>query len=90
MRGVAGDGLDVTPGKPVLACIRKESVRASRAASPGSVPGTIEAMSFLGVAEEYIVDLGGVSLRATQPAAGFRRGDAVHAVMAADDWIVLP
>ena len=90
VRGVAGDGLDVTPGKPVLACIRKESVRASRAASPGSVPGTIEAMSFLGVAEEYIVDLGGVSLRATQPAAGFRRGDAVHAVMAADDWIVLP
>jgi len=90
VRGVAGDGLDTTQGKPVLACIRKESVRADRAGSPGSIPGTIEAMSFLGVAEEYIVDLGGISLRATQPASGFHRGDAVHAVMAADDWIVLP
>ena len=90
IRGVVGDGLDMTPGKTVLACIRKESVRADRAPSDGALPGTIAAMSFLGVAEEYIVDIQGVSLRATQPAAGFKRGDAVHAVMAPDDWIVLP
>ena len=74
VRGVIGDGLDTTPGRTVLACIRKESVRADRASMAGAVPGTIEAMSFLGVAEEYIVDVDGVSLRATQPAAGFRRG----------------
>jgi hypothetical protein len=88
--GIAGDGLDMTPGKTVLACIRKESVRADRAAGEGALPGTIVAMSFLGVAEEYIVDIQGVSLRAMQPAAGFRRGDAVHASMVPDDWIVLP
>ncbi len=90
VRGIAGDGLDTNPGKTVLACIRKESVRADRVACDGALPGTIEAMSFLGVAEEYIVDISGVSLRATQPAAGFKRGDAVHAVMLSDDWIVLP
>jgi hypothetical protein len=90
VRGIAGDGLDMTPGRTVLACIRKECVRAGRVSADGALPGTIEAMSFLGVAEEYIVDIGGVSLRATQPAAGFRRGDAVHVAMAPEDWIVLP
>ncbi|MEI7711782.1 MAG: ABC transporter ATP-binding protein [Rhodospirillales bacterium] len=90
VRGIAGDKLDPTPGKSVLACIRKESVRAERLAAGGALPGTIEAMSFLGVAEEYIIDIHGVSLRATQPAAGFRRGDAVHVAMVPDDWIVLP
>ena len=90
VRGIAGPGLDMTAGKPVLACIRKESVRPGRVAGADSVPGTIEAMSFLGVAEEYIVHAHGVALRATQPAAGFRRGDAVHIGLAPDDWIVLP
>ncbi len=90
VRGVAGEKLDPTPGKTVLACIRKESVRADRVSSDGTRPATIEAMSFLGTAEEYIVDIQGVSLRASQPAIGFRRGDAVHVAMAADDWIVLP
>ena len=80
----------MTPGKTVLACIRKESVRADRTICEGALPGTIAAMSFLGVAEAYIVDIQGVSLRAMQPAAGFKRGDAVHAAMAPDDWIVLP
>jgi iron(III) transport system ATP-binding protein len=89
IEGVAGQGLDPTPGTPVLACIRKESVRATRVAGNDTVPGTIAAMSFLGVAEEYIVDIDGVSLRAMQPAAGFRRGDAAHVAMVSDDWIVL-
>jgi iron(III) transport system ATP-binding protein len=90
VRGVIGDGLDPTPGKPVLACIRKESVRAERTQTAGGAPGTIEAVSFLGVAEEYIVDIHGISLRATQPAAGFRRGDAVHVGLTPEDWIILP
>jgi iron(III) transport system ATP-binding protein len=88
--GRAGEGLPMAPGAKVLACIRKESVRAEREQRVGAVQGVIEAMSFLGVAEEYIIDLQGISLRATQPAAGFRRGDAVHAVMSSEDWIVLP
>ena len=90
LRGIAGDGLDMTKGKPVLACVRKESVRAGTSPLPGSLPGTIEAVSFQGVAEEYIVAVHGISLRAIQPAAGFRRGDAVHVGMTPEDWIVLP
>lgn len=90
IEGRAGNGLDSTPGRAVLACIRKESVRAERGAPENSLPATIEAISFLGVAEEYIVDVEGVSLRASQPAAGFRRGDAVRVALSPDDWIILP
>jgi len=60
---------------PVLACIRKESVGVERIGVPGGEPGTITAASFLGVAEEYIVNVCGVAIRATRPAAGFLRGD---------------
>ncbi|MGE0223837.1 MAG: ABC transporter ATP-binding protein [Acetobacteraceae bacterium] len=90
VRGLPGDGLVVEPGRPVLACIRKESVRVERDPLPGSHPGTIEAASFLGVAEEYIVDVAGVAIRATRPAAGFARGDAVHVQLVPEDWIILP
>ncbi len=88
IRGVAGPGLDRTPGQPALACVRKESLRAGRA--PIGQPGVIEAVSFQGVAEEYILSVHGIALRATQPSAGFQRGDAVHVGMEPDDWIILP
>ena len=87
VRGLAG--ADGATGDAVLACIRKESVRVSRGDTPGSVPASIGAASFLGVVEEYVVDIGGVTLRATRPAAGLRRGDAVRASWDADDWMVL-
>mgnify|MGYP003334423199 CR=1 FL=1 len=90
VRGVPGDWLDTTAGKPVLAAVRRESIQASREPMDDCHRGTIEAVSFLGVTEEYIVDIGGVSLRAVQQASGFRRGDAVHVKMSPDDWIVLP
>ena len=89
VQGMPGDGATTEVGSPALACIRKESVRIERAPAPGSVPGTISAASFLGVAEEYIVEVDGVAIRATRPAAGLRRGDAVHVVMAPEDWIIL-
>jgi iron(III) transport system ATP-binding protein len=89
VRGVAGPKLAGGPGDAVLACIRKESVRVEREATPDSLPGTIEAASFLGVAEEYIINVGGIAIRATRPAAGFARGDAVHVAMSPDDWIIL-
>jgi hypothetical protein len=89
IRGVPGPGFAAEPGAPVLACIRKESVRIEGSPVAGSQPGRIEAASFLGVAEEYIVDVGGVAIRATRPAAGFAGGDTVHVTMAAEDFIVL-
>ncbi|MBV8167143.1 MAG: ABC transporter ATP-binding protein [Alphaproteobacteria bacterium] len=89
IRAPAIDG--VNPGDPVLACIRKEHVRVERAAdAPNPTDGAIVAASFLGTAEEYLVELLGVSLRAVRPAAGFARGDRVRVATAAEDWIVLP
>jgi ABC-type Fe3+/spermidine/putrescine transport system ATPase subunit len=86
VQGLPGPGFEGEPGVPVLACIRKESVRIERTSS--SEPGTIVAASFLGVTEEYMVDVAGVTLRTTQQASGFLRGDAVHVVTAPEDWIV--
>ena len=85
----AGGGLVASVGDPVLACIRKEHVRVEQEPMPDSHMGTIEAASFLGVAEEYIVKIDEVAIRATRPAAGFARGDKVHVGMSPDDWIVL-
>jgi iron(III) transport system ATP-binding protein len=89
VRGVPGPGLDATPGTPVLACIRKESVRIEHGTSNGALTGTVTAASFLGTVEEYIVDVEGVAIRGTRPAAGFSRGEAVRVTMEPDDWIVL-
>lgn len=87
--GVARAGLDAAKDMPVLACIRKESVRIERAAFPGSLPGTIGAASFLGVTEEYIVDVRGVAIRTTRPASGFTRSDPVQVGWTTADWVVL-
>jgi iron(III) transport system ATP-binding protein len=89
IRGVAGNALDGEAGTPVLACIRKEAVRVERAAASGWDAATIATTSFLGWMEEYIIDINGVTLRATRSAAGFARGDAVHVATAPDDWIIL-
>ena len=89
IRGLPQDGAEMAAGMEVLACIRKEHVRIERAAMPGAEPGVIAASSFLGVAEEYIVETGNISLRATRSAVGFARGEAVQVAMAPDDWIVL-
>ncbi|MSP04906.1 MAG: ABC transporter ATP-binding protein [Acetobacteraceae bacterium] len=90
VRGIAGDGLDRAAGMPVLAGIRKEQIHIARAPTASSVPGIIEAVSFLGVTEEYIISFTGLTLRATRAADGLTRGAAVHLSMAADDWIILP
>jgi iron(III) transport system ATP-binding protein len=88
VRTARADG--IAAGAPVLACIRKEHVQLERAEPPGPADGVIAAASFLGTAEEYMVEIAGVMLRATRPAAGFVRGDRVRVGSAPDDWIVLP
>jgi hypothetical protein len=42
------------------------------------------------VAEEYIVSVEGVAIRATRPAAGFVRGDAEPIGWTPDDWVIPP
>jgi ABC-type Fe3+/spermidine/putrescine transport system ATPase subunit len=88
IRAPAIDG--VGPGDRVLACVRKEHVRVERTDAPAPTDGAIVAASFLGTAEEYLIELLGVTLRAVRPAAGFARGDRVRVATAAEDWIVLP
>ncbi|MBI3513074.1 MAG: ABC transporter ATP-binding protein, partial [Proteobacteria bacterium] len=80
----------IAAGAPVLACIRKEHVRIERADPPRPTDGVIAAASFLGTAEEYLVEIAGVVLRATRPAAGFTSGDRVRVATSPEDWIVLP
>jgi hypothetical protein len=57
---------------------------------PGGQAGVIEAVSFLGLSEESMVNVGGLRLRAVHAAAGLALGDAVHAGMADRDWLILP
>jgi iron(III) transport system ATP-binding protein len=90
IRGRPADGVNLAEGTPVLACIRKEYVGIERSDVQDDATGTIAAASFLGVAEECVVDLQGVMLRATRPAIGLARGDRVRVALSSDDWIVLP
>ena len=95
LRGLIGDERPMPSGAPVLACVRKEHV-AIRKLAPGAAPsngphswvGEVRAASFLGLEEEYIVDLGGVELRAIQPPSGVQSGDRVEVVIRAEDCTV--
>jgi iron(III) transport system ATP-binding protein len=86
----------------VLACIRKEHIAitgagdasAARAPHPEaadgeqSFAGVVRAASFLGLEEEYVVDIGGVEFGAIGPPRGLAAGDAVTATIRRDDCFV--
>lgn len=87
---IEGRGTAIThfrEGEAVLACIRKEAVRISRAPHPEDVTGIVAAASFLGSEEEYIVDIAGVRLNAIGPALGLAKGDPVRVEMSPEEWI---
>jgi iron(III) transport system ATP-binding protein len=101
--GVVGHDRPVADASPVLVCIRKEHISvhqpgqgAGPAASsavpalthPQVVPGEICAASFLGLAEEYIVAVDGVELRAIQPSGAVRAGDRVDVAVKPQDCLV--
>jgi ABC-type sugar transport system ATPase subunit len=101
--GVVGHDQSVADGTPVLVCIRKEHIGvhlpgpgAAQAASftapalgqPQVVSGEICAASFLGLAEEYIVAVDGVELRAIQPSGTVRSGDRVEVAIKPQDCLV--
>jgi iron(III) transport system ATP-binding protein len=86
---------DVHQGARVLACIRKEHVgiRKAGAGAPTSgdsqtFSGEIRAASFLGLAEEYVVAVGNIELRAIQPDTGVH-GGPVDVNIRPDHCIVL-
>jgi iron(III) transport system ATP-binding protein len=95
--GQLGQGHRVRKGDKVLAAIRKEHVgirvpaagNASAANGTQLFPGKIQASSFLGLVEEYIVTVGDVELRAIHSPSGAAAGDAVEVSVRPDDCIVL-
>jgi iron(III) transport system ATP-binding protein len=92
--GEVGGGATVRAGDRVLACIRKEhlNIRGASAPSlPGAqlVPGEIRASSFLGLVDEYIVEVGGIEMRALQPFSGATNGDKVQVEIQPAHCIVL-
>jgi iron(III) transport system ATP-binding protein len=90
IRGRPAERMDLSEGAAVLACIRKEYIAIERSDAQDAETGIIAAASFLGVAEEYVVDVQGVMLRVTQAATGLARDDRVRVALSSDDWIVLP
>jgi iron(III) transport system ATP-binding protein len=87
VRGVAAADQELQEGGRVLACIRKDAVRITRPRGTEDAPGVIVAASFLGVEEEYLVDIAGVRIEAVGPAVGVVKGDKVHVSMTPDEWV---
>jgi iron(III) transport system ATP-binding protein len=90
LRGVLGDGPAPAPGSRVLACIRKEHVRMGHETGLPPLEAELRASSFLGLTEEYVLDLGGVELRAVQPPTGGAPGDRVALAIRPEECVVLP
>ncbi|HWX47877.1 MAG TPA: ABC transporter ATP-binding protein [Roseomonas sp.] len=87
LRGTLGDGATPARGSKVLACVRKEHVRFGAGAG---LPAELRASSFLGLTEEYVLDLGGIELRAVQSPTGGAPGDRVQVAIRPEECVVLP
>jgi len=90
LRGILGDGPAPATGSRVLACIRKEHVRLGQESGLAPLEAELRASSFLGLTEEYVLDLGGVELRAVQPPSGGVPGDRVAIAIRPEECVVLP
>ena len=85
---VAGTNTLPAAGQPVLLCIRREHVGLeANAVTP--LAGTIRAASFLGLDEEYVVDVGGQEIRAVHSVLGLAAGEQVGVTLAPQHCIVL-
>jgi ABC-type sugar transport system ATPase subunit len=93
LRGLVGDMTPMAAGTPVLACVRKEHVTLRKLAdgaapASGAQVGEVRAASFLGLEEEYVVDVGGVELRAVAAPSGVAAGDKVEVSIRPEDCLV--
>ena len=96
---LAGSGPAPMPGAPVQLCVRREHVRlisSPVAFGPGAsgpvasgLAGTIKAASFLGLEEEYIVDVGGQDLRCIHSPLGLVAGAHVAVSLRPEQCVVL-
>jgi iron(III) transport system ATP-binding protein len=101
--GVLGGATPPAAGTRVIACTRKEHIGVDKpgtaspdpAAAPDAHPpharrfsGVARAASFLGLEEEYIVAIDGVTLGAIQSPRGLHAGEAVAITIRPEDCIV--
>jgi iron(III) transport system ATP-binding protein len=101
--GVLGGATPPTAGTRVIACTRKEHIGVDKpgtaladpAAAPDAHPpharrfsGVARAASFLGLEEEYIVAIDGVTIGAIQSPRGLHAGEAVAITIRPEDCIV--
>jgi iron(III) transport system ATP-binding protein len=101
--GVLGGATPPAAGAAVIACTRKEHIGVDKpgvasgdpAAAPDAHPpharrfsGVTRAASFLGLEEEYIVAIDGVTLGAIQSPRGLHAGEAVAVTIRPEDCIV--
>jgi iron(III) transport system ATP-binding protein len=101
--GVLGGGMPPAAGTRVIACTRKEHIGVDKPgaasgdplAAPDAHPpharrfsGVTRAASFLGLEEEYIVAIDGVTLGAIRSARGLHAGEAVEVTIRPEDCIV--
>ena len=99
VRGQLADATSIpADGSPVLLCVRKEHVTLSAGSGvpqlttlplPGQLAGQVQAASFLGLQEEYIVAVGGQELRSVQPVLRLAAGAPVHVTLAPEHCIVI-
>jgi iron(III) transport system ATP-binding protein len=94
MWGMFGGATPPTVGTRVIACTRKEHIGVDK---PGAAPGdpaaapdahATRAASFLGLEEEYIVAIDGVTFGAIQSPRGLHTGEAVVVTIRPEDCIV--
>lgn len=87
VRGRAARDTELPMGGRVLACIRRDAVKLLRPSHPERAAGVVEAVSFQGADEDYVINVAGVHLRASGPAAGFEKGERVDVTMTPDEWV---
>lgn len=93
----------VAPGALVDVCIRKESVTLTPLREAGEtllglvrddgtmvVEGTIETSSFLGAADEYVVEIGQHRIRVLASQQGLEAGERVEVSMPVKECIIFP
>jgi len=98
--GRIGQDSPPRPGDDVLVCLRREHLGLSAPSVRGGTAtqalggrngfiGTIRASSFLGLTEEYVIDVSGGELRAIQPVSGLDAGAPVAVTVRPCDCIIL-
>jgi len=99
--GVQCEDEPAVPGQSVLACSRKEHIAVTTAADAAAprreaagVPdeqrfiGVIQAASFLGLEEEYVISIDGIEMGAIRPPCGLRAGDRVIVTIRPEEVLV--